>query len=692
MRITKVSLRDFRGFAGPEDYVFDLTDGKNLLLYGENGSGKSSLYEALRGLFELRQPKTFQGERANVFTDVEDGYVSVEFSDANPSEYRWDYKESAPGPSGGDQFLDIARRAVFLDYRALLKTHYIHRDAENINVFDLLVETLLSDVDFGDGVPLASHWKSLQTLREDPPDDDPPSPDWDAFEGIRAGAKKFRDKLDALLHTPTEHQLCLEAETNRLLGVLAPGLSISLVVGEHLTPQGREPLEMLTRFQGRAVLLKARYGGYEPEHAAHFLNEARLTAIALALCLAAARLNRPPAANGNTLRLLVLDDVLIGLDLAHRLPLLKLLARDFADWQVFVFTHDFTWFEMARQQVGPEGWFICELYCEQRDAEVFERPVLRQGGAEGFLKRARVHLKAGERRAAAVYARAAFEEKLRKFCDDKSVPLPFKSNPGQVDGDAFLSAAEKRLREQKLWPFFGPQFHRLRMLRKVILNPMSHSNLVNLVSPEVHEAIEAVNEFMLEPPEARPGEKVARAALAAALKAALANAAQRTGFDPAAITDADAEMAIDLLDELDFDSTKLKPALVEARELTADEDNDANKLRLAACLRAAFEDSLHRFAFRKKLKVPINKTPEALTTQELWAIAKEHAHLQGANSVQFRQDVEALPARAILLDELNPTGIRAVPFNDLKAVFNLLEATQPLIETKFQTKLDVFTK
>ena len=254
-------------------------------------------------------------------------------------------------------------------------------------------------------------------------------------------------------------------------------------------------------------MLKASYGGYEPEHPAHFLNEARLTAIALALTLAAARLNRPPAQNGNTLRLLVLDDVLIGLDLAHRLPLLKLLARDFDGWQTFVFTHDFTWFEMARQQVEKNRWFICELYCEQRDGEVFERPVLRQGGAEGFLMRARAHLQGGERRAAAVYARAAFEEKLRKFCDDKSVPLPFKSNPGQVDGDAFLGGAEARLRAQKLWPLFGQQFHRLRMLRKVILNPMSHSNLVNLVSPEVHEAIEAVNEFMLEPPEARPDAK-----------------------------------------------------------------------------------------------------------------------------------------------------------------------------------------
>ena len=92
------------------------------------------------------------------------------------------------------------------------------------------------------------------------------------------------------------------------------------------------------------------------------------------------------------------------------------------------------------------------------------------------------------------------------------------------------------------------------------------------------------------------------------------------------------------------------------------------------------------------MEVPINKSPEALTTGALWVIAKGHAKLQGANSEQFRQGVESSPGRYVLLDELNPTRIKAMSFKDLKAVFNLLEATQPLVETKFQTKFDVFTK
>lgn len=82
MKITKIEIKHFRSFPGPAVYTFDLPGGKNLLLYGENGSGKSSLYHALNQLFNIDvEPPAFS---ANLFGKDEqdnhltDGHVTVQ--------------------------------------------------------------------------------------------------------------------------------------------------------------------------------------------------------------------------------------------------------------------------------------------------------------------------------------------------------------------------------------------------------------------------------------------------------------------------------------------------------------------------------------------------------------------------------------------------------------------------------------
>lgn len=52
MKITKISVQSFRAFDEP--FELDLDGGRNLLLHGENGSGKSSIYVALKRFFEER--------------------------------------------------------------------------------------------------------------------------------------------------------------------------------------------------------------------------------------------------------------------------------------------------------------------------------------------------------------------------------------------------------------------------------------------------------------------------------------------------------------------------------------------------------------------------------------------------------------------------------------------------------------
>jgi hypothetical protein len=50
-------------------------------------------------------------------------------------------------------------------------------------------------------------------------------------------------------------------------------------------------------------------------------------------------------------------DTGIGLDLAHRLPLLDLLNGDeFKDWQILLLTYDANWFDMASEHLPDASW------------------------------------------------------------------------------------------------------------------------------------------------------------------------------------------------------------------------------------------------------------------------------------------------------------------------------------------------
>jgi predicted ATPase len=49
MKIKKIEIKDYKAFYGKNKFN---VDGKNLFIYGENGSGKSSFYYALKDFFQ----------------------------------------------------------------------------------------------------------------------------------------------------------------------------------------------------------------------------------------------------------------------------------------------------------------------------------------------------------------------------------------------------------------------------------------------------------------------------------------------------------------------------------------------------------------------------------------------------------------------------------------------------------------
>ena len=96
VRITKIEIKNFKAFRGPDE--IDLGEnGNNLLLYGENGSGKTSLYEALKFFLESSENDSIEFKNfQNIFT-VDNGYIRLHFT-PDPKLQKETYEWSSANP------------------------------------------------------------------------------------------------------------------------------------------------------------------------------------------------------------------------------------------------------------------------------------------------------------------------------------------------------------------------------------------------------------------------------------------------------------------------------------------------------------------------------------------------------------------------------------------------------------------
>jgi len=147
-----------------------------------------------------------------------------------------------------------------------------------------------------------------------------------------------------------------------------------------------------------------------------FLNEAKLTQLALSVRFAASLVNL----HESDVKLLVLDDLLVSLDMSNRMKVVEiLLSETFDDYQKIILTHDMGLFREFRRALGNNhaDWHCVRLEGKPSD------PTVSCKSEKSDTQKAEEYLHGHNLDEAALCLRKACEDTAKRFIDhDEAIP------------------------------------------------------------------------------------------------------------------------------------------------------------------------------------------------------------------------------------------------------------------------------
>ncbi|OKS86667.1 AAA family ATPase [Mucilaginibacter polytrichastri] len=372
-RITSIQLENYRAFHSTFQPI-SLRNGQNVLIYGENGSGKSSLFKALNDY--ISSSRILRAFVPNRYSQNPSGQIEITFSDftTNPwaetpnTSQTFVFSDTVTPNQAA--FLQVASLAKgFLEYRDLLDV-YLHKEARP-NLFNLVIKTLLANYipnNYGATYRLGIKWQQLQT------------------QLIGESYTRRNNNHQAALRDLVTYESYLRStlndifiDLNLMLNTYFTDLSIQL--SYDLAPlsfnYGNNKWDWKTQADFRLNIIKDGVlitGDYSD-----LLNEARLSAFAI--CLYLSSLKRNPVVD---YQILYLDDIFVGLDAGNRLPILQIIENEFAEYQIFISTYDRHWYELASryfQKSSSNNWLALEFYVGQGEENGihFDKPIITKG-------------------------------------------------------------------------------------------------------------------------------------------------------------------------------------------------------------------------------------------------------------------------------------------------------------------------
>ena len=461
-RLHRVEIRNFKAF---REFVLDL-EGRHLLVYGPNGSGKSSLYWALYTFLQSARKPT--------------PGVAKYFDPADPQHLLNIYEQGGASPKAGEIALTLRDVATKNDttYRISHTTHGTHqqpailkgdlasdfityrfffgfsdfRNSEKFNVWPLFEKEILPFcVSTGGKVPLDS-WLKIRSGKPNPYNYSGPA-GTDAYDTFHQNTAALATILPGIVDT-----ISIEAQKfyDEHFAADDPD-TVTLKVGVTTLPSSTGNNQDNFVFTIPVIEFGIQIGGKKVTRPQAFLNEAKLTQLALSVRFAASLVNL----HESDLKLLVLDDLLVSLDMGNRMKVVEiLLSETFANYQKIILTHEFGFFREFRRKIGANHPDWCFLRLEGDAAGKIEAR-----SEKTDIQKAEDYIHGHNLDEAALCLRKACEDTAKRFTDQHEV-IPTKDFVGLAD--SLRAARNKVLAELPV------QFY-----EKVLRNtPDAHRNLL----------------------------------------------------------------------------------------------------------------------------------------------------------------------------------------------------------------------
>lgn len=492
--IHSIKIKNFKAFLSEETI---LLDGKNLLMYGENGSGKSSIYFALYTLLQSSikgkdTDKYFKRDSnenlLNVYSDNDESYIQISLKD-EPSKF---YELSLGGlkPNGDTSKIEeLNLSSDFVSHRLLIN-FYNFRNSNQINLFPVFYRDILPYYQTQD----KKHYLN------------------DLLEDIRNGLPYGREKVLPVEDEQIEY-------FNKELELLVNKINTEATefYNKYFKPQNSPELQIKLYYQadndpnrdeGDNNLYWMRFGNVEVERMQNnkrqrfdtgfndltepfirltikekkendfitidrpqsFLNEARLTGIALSIRFALLVGNNRPLVDG---RVLALDDLLISLDMSNRERVIDVIFEEFLfknKFMIYIFSHEKAFFNLVKRRIQRQSmeddWQFIDIY--ERINNDIPRPFLIK--SDSALSRAKEHFSNNDYPAAVVYQRKYLEGWFTNFIP--SLNRRFKKNAQEIKlFNGLLVKAEQYFSEIG---FNADPLTKLNIHREFLLNPLTH--------------------------------------------------------------------------------------------------------------------------------------------------------------------------------------------------------------------------